>query len=279
MDRVSKSDFYLTLPSDAHYDNKTGDYTVRLPYQINLPGEWQCALTDILYPFSWTSISNTRDRNDYTAAENCLYIIANNGKMYKVFVQPDHYDDVEVLCDEIMKSIFETIMVSEEEDNQYRNMKKGNAIVAVGQLCYFSFESDIRRASVVLKTDIIREIILSKRLQYMLGMETAFLKNKENIAKYPPALSGTEALWVYCDIIENQVIGNTTGQLLKIVHVEGEFGKYIEKSFTNPHYLPILSKKIDQIKISIRERSGKVTPFQFGSVVIKLHIKRKRFLI
>jgi len=263
---AARHDFYLTLPSDSNPQNLTGNYSVRLPYQLNLPGYWEAALTDILYPFSWRSLTDTPEPENLTGRENCIYILTAHGHMYKGYVYPMYYETIDILCDELMNCIFKAIIQTEIGSEQYKNLP-------------LDYDEKIRRVIINIKTDIIHQIRLSKRLQFMLGFETAFIKNENNIAPFPPDLHvGTEALWIYCNLIENQVIGNTTGQLLKIVHVNGKFGEYIEQSYTNPHYLPILSKKIDQVKIIIRERTGKITPFQFGSIVVKLHIRRKRFL-
>ena len=49
--------FYITLPSDASMhlfqNNLIGKYTTRLFNPIDLDGEWDVGLAEIIYPISW----------------------------------------------------------------------------------------------------------------------------------------------------------------------------------------------------------------------------------
>ena len=53
--------FYMTLPSNASmkiYPNNTvAKYTTQLPTNIELDGEWEVALTEIIYNNKWGNIS------------------------------------------------------------------------------------------------------------------------------------------------------------------------------------------------------------------------------
>ncbi len=52
-------------------------------------------------------------------------------------------------------------------------------------------------------------------------------------------MSLMSTIYVYCDIVEPQVIGDTNAQLLKTIPVEGKFGDVIAGTFTNIQYVPI----------------------------------------
>ena len=49
--------FYVTLPSNASMDiypnNKIGQYVTKLKRPLNLLGEWEVALVEIMYPATW----------------------------------------------------------------------------------------------------------------------------------------------------------------------------------------------------------------------------------
>ena len=57
---MESPDFYLTLPSNAsmntHPDNTLTRYITTLPQRLNLSGQWECGLVEILYPHSWYNV-------------------------------------------------------------------------------------------------------------------------------------------------------------------------------------------------------------------------------
>ena len=66
------SQFYLTLPSNSYLANQSGSegqqinepvaqllskFRVQLPHKIRLEGDWEVALSEIMYPNSWFNIT------------------------------------------------------------------------------------------------------------------------------------------------------------------------------------------------------------------------------
>ena len=77
-------------------------------------------------------------------------------------------------------------------------------------------------------------------------------------------------IYVYCDIVEPQIVGDTSAQLLKIIPVQGKFGDIIAKTFTNIQYVPIRTKSFEVVKVLFRNDTGDPVPFERGKVVITL---------
>ena len=50
---MSRSQFYLTLPSNTEAGCTASNFHVRLPNRIKLEGDWEVGLAKIIYPFSW----------------------------------------------------------------------------------------------------------------------------------------------------------------------------------------------------------------------------------
>ena len=44
--------------------------------------------------------------------------------------------------------------------------------------------------------------------------------------------------------------------------------------FSQPHYVPVLTREFENIEVDIRNNTGEKIPFQFGTVTVKLHFKR-----
>ena len=51
-------------------------------------------------------------------------------------------------------------------------------------------------------------------------------------------------LYVYCDIIQSQYVGDALVPLLRIVPVEEKDGERISKSFIRPQYVPVSRKQL-----------------------------------
>ena len=55
------SHFYLTLPSNSslniYPDNTVAKYTTQLRKRIELDGDWEVGLMEMIYPYSFTNVS------------------------------------------------------------------------------------------------------------------------------------------------------------------------------------------------------------------------------
>lgn len=85
-----------------------------------------------------------------------------------------------------------------------------------------------------------------------------------------------DQMMIYCDLIEPQLIGYESSQIIKIVNTadtKPEFGASRHHTFQKIHYVPVLKKEFDSIEINIREITGELFPFLHGIVMVKLHFK------
>ena len=145
-------------------------------------------------------------------------------------------------------------------------------------LVKFEYDSILHRVHVELDPQIVTHVKLSPNLAYMLGYEEdATFKKRKNYAPFQPDLrNGFYALYVYCTIAENQIVGNYRVPLLRAVHVEGEHGDIREKIFQTPHYVPITAKEFDTVELDIKDDRNQSVHFAFGKVIVKLHFRKQR---
>ena len=73
-------------------------------------------------------------------------------------------------------------------------------------------------------------------------------------------------LYVYCDILPSQFVGDALVPLLRIVPVEGKDGERISKSFIRPPYLPVSRKQFETIEVNTKRDTGETVPFEFWRV-------------
>ncbi len=143
-----------------------------------------------------------------------------------------------------------------------------------------SYNKTYSHVKIKLNTTAIKGMLLGMPLQYMLGFSGKWLHTflkAQVFGKYPPDLSsGFYTLYIYCNLIQPQIIGNVLAPLLRTVAISGEFGNTMDKVFLEPHYLPLRNKWFNMIQLSIKSDQNKSVKFNFGKSIIKLHLRWKR---
>jgi hypothetical protein len=81
-------------------------------------------------------------------------------------------------------------------------------------------------------------------------------------------------LFVYCDIVRHQFVGNKMAPLLRIVPSSGQLGDTIVERFTRPYYVPVSKGYINSVEIQINNDSGDLIKFISGKVVCVLHLRK-----
>lgn len=274
-------DFYLTLLSNSSInyfpENKTNSFTVHLPQFLTLTGNWSVCLTEIHYPFT---LFNITDKN------NSIFI------KYKEKQETVHVVKLDIGCYE---NINDLIVIINDKLLPYTNNKefisfdqatkriKINDIKTKNQDAHIENNNDT--ASLPITNEIEKHVnsLDSIYFENRLAMQLGFAPN-ENILSYnlsPHAynliMGVPEQFFVYCDLIEPQIIGDTSAKVLRIINTtDGSltFAQSAHKEFNPPHYVSVNEKKIEKISIDIRDASGNFLPFQFGILTIKLHLKK-----
>lgn len=145
----------------------------------------------------------------------------------------------------------------------------------------FIYDDVQQKVTIQIDQQIATGLKLSSSLAYVLGYndgsEPISFSNKDNIAAYVPDLrAGFYALYVYCTLVENQIVGDHRVPLLRTVHVEGEHGEIREKIFPSPHYVAVAGSEFETIEIDIKDDRNNSVDFDFGKVIVKLHFRKRR---
>ena len=249
---MSVTHFYLTLPSNASLDvfpdNKTTSYRVKLPQTIDLEGNWEVGLYSISYPNTWYTLQKGFDTHIYYADQSGLFLAA--------IVDYGYYTSIEDLAKAINASLLAT----------------GD----VGDNILLTHTALTGKVTVQMKNGF--QFGLAKPLSIMLGFgEKDVIVKKTTESPYVADLTTVSTIYVYCDIVEPQIVGDTSAQLLKSIPVEGKFGDIITKTFTNLQYVPIRTKSFEAVEVLLRNDTGDPVPFERGKVVITLHFRQHSF--
>jgi len=257
--------FYITIPSNTHKDNTASNFRVVLPQRIRLEGEWEVALAEIIYPHSWFHLHE----------KNSIFMktLSKEGTLK---LNPGYYSDINTFLNDINQGLiaYSALHMPELQNLIFSYNKKKNIV---------QFQLD--------SIDIIA-ITLSDELAKILGFNNRFIyyKHPEDdpydiIGKIFEAHEEFvqfnlyyQTLFVYCNIVEDQIIGNTMAPLLRIIETQGKHGDLVCKTYDAPHYVPVLLKDFVQIEINIKTDMNELFSFMFGKVIVKLHVRRRNVL-
>ena len=118
---------------------------------------------------------------------------------------------------------------------------------------------------------------LSSALQAILGMEKGTMgAGKHQGTQVVDIHQGFYSLYVYCNLIEPWLVGDTRAPLLRIVPVEGHGGQMITKTYQHIQYLPLSQKHFRTIDIDIKKDTGEKVPFELGKLVVTLHFRKQK---
>ena len=87
---------------------------------------------------------------------------------------------------------------------------------------------------------------------------------------------GFNTLYVYTDIVESRIVGDTLATLLRALSISGRHGDILSDRFTNIHYVPLLCSTFHSIEVDIRDDMGRRVPFEYGRVTVTLHFRRRK---
>ena len=244
-------DFYITLPSNTRGKdaaNTTADFRVLLPNEIQLNGDWEVGIVEVIYPNSWFNVNDEPSAGGFVSKSNEIVMIRAPKQGYRITIPANHYSSIGQLLGAIKRA---------------QTTTKADP---------FEFSLDENSGRVKYDApNVATVVVLPPLLQYMLGFE-AYGVRKGTVARYPPDLrGGIDALFVYSDIVEPQIVGDTKAPILRIIPVSGSFTDIVDRVFVAPHYVPVLNKQFSSVRITIKTDQDRLVPFQFGKVIVKLH--------
>ena len=87
---------------------------------------------------------------------------------------------------------------------------------------------------------------------------------------------GFYSLFVYCDIVEDVVVGDVKAPLLRTVNIDGKDDKMVSRIYQTVQYMSIQRHQFDTIEIDIKDDTGRRVPFQRRKVIVTLHFRMRK---
>lgn len=286
---MDKNEIRLCLPSNVtDYNvlatNKTATYITQLERRYSLEGDWEIALQKISYTVSWYNVQKDQKIKFFKCGEGKIDYM-------NVFVtlRAGYYQSIEELVDYLNESL---------RKPQYENISFDSSKVTSLIFPRIEFKPwsglifiySGRFNNKYIFMDIPEELI------NILGFEKNFLKEKlkfyskhVNIlfnelkqikmpASQPVDLhQNLRVFYVYCDLVKPSPVGNKLVPFLRDIttNTDSSYGKQVEVKDENPIYYPVLHNEFSTVEINICDELGNPMPFQFGRVVVSLHLRKK----
>jgi len=251
--------FGISLVSNMEFskqlypENTDAKFRTRLFSTIELQGEYEIALTEIQFTMSFYNVNAT-----------------------------DCYIDAFSMDEYGMKSNYESYTLPK---GNYTDLEQFvlhlNSLDIIKNNVSFKYNKDTDHVEVESSDSRQRKFVdLSLGLRAMLGFKLGEECLKEGPAPKPANLYANvrQQLFVYCDLVEPQLVGDSAECLLKTVGIEDitNFGSLVVKTYDSPDYVPIQRTHFQTIELDIRTFDDKPAPFEFGPSLVKVHIRRAR---
>lgn len=252
--------------------NTVANYVTHLPKQMRLQGEWETALVESHYPCSLPTV----------AYDACIWV-EYESIISKTLSTISELPSKAVIPKTVFPLPSEMVMLK-LTTGYYKDIheliKMINSSYNVIQYMYLEYDKELDRVKITTTMRGIVDIHFSHDLSIQLGFDPYEKKLVNNLAAiWPPniPMGLPKQMYVYCDLIEPQMIGDTTAPLLKIVNIDR--ANYVHGSettvhYTSPHYVPVMKGTFETIEIDLRKDTGSRVPFIFGTSYVKLHFRK-----
>lgn len=292
-------DFYLTLLSNSSYqhfpDNKTSSFTAKLPKSLELDGNYEVALCEIVFP---QAIENVSQGNNSIIIETT--VTDSLGDLYEIYrdefkIEVGYYHNLDDLVFAVNQSLIKNIDQLSDEDFISYDLSSNRIIVnekAAERIVKFhddkwppsvdfSKEAAEKNVKWSPSNDFSKktQIRFENRLALQLGF-TPLNCVFSHLASHQPLLAFgfSETFMVFMDIVEPQIVGDIYGQVLKTVQMiepNFRFGDVCTRSYIDRSYIPVFKTSFETITVAINQSSGSLpVPFLFGTCYLQLHFRK-----
>ena len=287
--------FYLTLPSNSskrYYGKQIpNDYDTKLEHVVSLDPElWEVGLAQISYPKSWPNLPETSLYVSYPNLDAEPPISAVGP-----FVRPDAPATLRVSCTfggikfvsprHLIRDLQKTVRDSLPEKHRDAIRIRYDEVAQRAKFTISYLFGLWMHESLARTLGVDRTIAVKKNYEGMKGYampSTETTRPDRETMEYtiitPQTVHVdrlTPTIFVYSDIVQQQIVGDAYVQLLRTIDVPDTGGDAIAHKFTNIHYVNLQTGTFESIKITITDSLGKLIDFKRGDVITVLHFRRK----
>ena len=267
--------FYITLPSNSserfYGKQPISNFKTRLAKTLHLDvDEWEVGLAEVIYPHTWNNISE--GQFDIKCLEE------DEWTWKHIEIPPALYDTPNQLVQTLNDGVKEVLGPTQRDSIHFVYndlLRKFTACVSHGYSVRFPKDLAISLGLGDMVT-VLKQSNKEEDFGIEHKAERIVYDNKKIIAEYVVDLNrGLHTFFVYCDIVEYQLVGDANVPLLRTIPVSGQNGDVVVNSFDTVHYVGLSRSTFQEVKIHITDDTGLRVPFQHGRVIVKLHFRKK----
>ena len=223
-----------------------------MPKRIYLQGQYEVALVEIQYPVTWDTFQEDR-------AYRVKVQSTADGSYGESEITRSKYTSARELAYEITRAISRAMNGTKSYTNAVSHNPLSNRI----EFDFEAYSIEVRVSQQVLDTLGIRN-------------QRGWLRGK-GVSTYPPDITyGFNSLYIYCNVVRPQIVGDVYAPLLRTVALPSVGrGHIMQKTYDQPHYVPVSTDELNTIEINIKDDTGKSVSFASGKVICKLHFRQK----
>ena len=277
--------FFMTLPSNVishHHNNKQSNYTTQLSSPLSFSVPYEVALVEFSYrQFISFNIGSLHIKLDGDTKFRIYQINIYDNEPLEHFVERFNFE----INDYFSKLAF---LVAKNKVDAYidhsDNIRKFDEQPGVDQyvktntlvLPKLTIKKDTNNTvTLVIPHKVVVKFVGDYCIKLFGVTDKEIGESSREIVILSEHLNFIDYLMIYCDIVEQQYVGDAYAPLLRTICLTGEFNKTTEKVYTAPHYLPVSKSFICSINIDVRDPSGAEARFEslLSKVLVKLHFR------
>ena len=146
--------------------------------------------------------------------------------------------------------------------------------VESGPPIVLSFDENLGRVTLSIRHRNVKRVRFHPDLCYMLGFGECEI-TQETRANWRLDLRNSHTcMFIYCSIIENQIVGSNTASLLRIVPLpENSTGAH-SSTFFPIQYCRLRTNLLSSVRIMITDEANRPIRFSGGPTIVTLHLRR-----
>ena len=240
---MSLNDFTVTLSSDASrnfFHNTSAAFTTHLAEEVRVPESelWEVALISIQCPQHISTFPKDGDGKKLTFR-------MKDGTSHEKVIPNGYYDDVEDLCDTL-----NSLAPAKSQVFKYNTLDRTVTRSYFGQF-----------------HETIKTVEFSAYVKRLLGIEQPFGLCEASL------VSHTATIYLYCNLIRAQMVGNTKSQVLAVVSAESVTGGRMCQG--SGSFVPLADYSFDKVIIELADSTGKIIPFSDGITTVRLRFRKR----
>ena len=279
---MSENQFYIHLPSDSSFgvypDNTIAKFSTKLARTIELDGDYEVGLSEILFPADYYNIDNRSE--DYTFGIKQIVLLEDNEKTQETyFIKRKIESALYYSKSEVISKIYSQINRDISERNIPATImidldSSGRVTIVISRYGPTISVTTEQGATVSMFFELSEQF--SKRLGFDKKVSISLDNTNPLRADHKFDLHmGKKLMYIYSDVVSYSLVGDVSVPLLRACSLpEPSTNNTIHLSFPDVHYKPVQKSQFDTIDISINTEEGLLMPFQSGKVLITLHFRR-----